>query len=104
MSLYGEWKEATIASGASSSSAVDLGRDYDWLSLEIPEMTTSQLYLQVAEALASTYYDLGRDTTTVEESFNHADVWQIGGWRYIKIISTAVQGAQRLIRVRGMRY
>lgn len=125
MSIYGEWRAATIASAGQESAEVDLGRDYDWVSLEIPQMDNCQLYLKVAEISGGTFYDLGRDINqgdmTVfntrikglineedieeeEELFNHADVWRLGGWRYIKVAATAPQSAERLIRVRGMRY
>ena len=104
MSVYGAWTATTIASGGTSSSAVDIGRDYDYLSVEIPEMTACKLYLKVAETLTGTYYDLGKETTTPEGTFNRADVWRAGGWRYIKVCATVGQGAERLIRVRGMRY
>lgn len=104
MSVYGEWKAATISSGASISSEVDLGRDYDYLSVEIPGMDVCKLYLQVAEISGGTFYDLGKDTTTNEEQFNRADVWRVGGWRYVKVVATKTQNAERLIRIRGMRY
>lgn len=104
MSVYGTWTATTIGAGASSSAAVDVGRDYDYLSVEIPEMDSCKLYLKVAEVLGGTYYDLGKETTTDEETFNRADVWRLGGWRYIKVVATASQVEERLIRVRGMRY
>ena len=104
MSIYGSWVAATIAADAFSSAAVDVGRDYDYLSVELPGMTTCKLYLQVAELLAGTYYDLGKETTTDLENFGRADVWRLGGWRYIKVVSTVAQSEEVLIRVRGMRY
>lgn len=104
MSIYGSWVSATILAGASSSSAVDVGRDYDYLSVELPGMTACKLYLKVAETLAGTYYDLGKDTTTDLENFGRADVWRLGGWRWIKVVSTVAQEGEVLIRVRGMRY
>ncbi len=104
MSYYGEWKTATIAVGANSSAAVDLGRRYDYLSVQIPAMDTCKLHLQVAELLDSTYYDLGKETTTNEEAFNRADTWRIGNWRYIKVVSSSPQTGERLIKVAGVSY
>ena len=104
MSVYGEWKAATILVGASSSSAIDLGREYDYLSIQIPGMDACSLLLQVAERLGGTYYNLGKDTTTDEETFNRADVWRLGGYRFIKVVASRAQTAERLIRVCGMRY
>lgn len=104
MSWHGEWQAATVASGAVTTSAIDLGRDCDWISLEIPTMDIGQLSLKVAETLGGTYYELGRETSTTESDFNRAETWTLGGWRYIKIVSTTTQTAERLIRVKGMRY
>jgi len=104
MSVYGQWKAATIAAGATKSAAIDLDREYDYLSIQIPAMDECKLYLQVAETTGGTYYDLGKDTTTDEEIFNRADVWRLGGYRFIKVVATTGQTAERLIRVCGMRY
>ena len=104
MSIYGRWKAATIAASGSKSSIVDLTRSYDRLTLEIPLMGECKLSLEVSEDLDGPYYELGKDTTTDLETFNRADVWQLGGWRYIKVVSSAQQSAERLIRVRGMAY
>lgn len=104
MSVYGGWKAATIAAGATTSSAIDLGREYDFLSLQIPAMDSCKLYLQVAEINGGTYYDLDKDAMEVEETFNRADVFRLGGWRFVKVVASRVQTAQRLIRCCGMRY
>ncbi len=55
MTIYGSWKAATIAAAATSSAAIDLGRSYDFLEIEIPTITQAQLYLQVARKADSTY-------------------------------------------------
>lgn len=104
MSVYGAWQEATISAGASESSVIDLGREYDYISVQIPGMTSCKLYLKVSETSGGTYYDLGKETTTDVETFNRADVWRLGGWRFIKVAATAQQENERLIRVCGMRY
>ena len=127
MSIYGEWKEATISSGYMESSAIDLGRDYDWVSIQIPVLDGGTLYLKVAEKTGDTYYSLGGDETTFHEMtafksapkdeedteeearedaevYNRADSLRLGGWRFIKVCCTTPQTAERLIRVRGMRY
>lgn len=104
MSVYGTWLPATIAAEATSSAVVDLGRDYDYLSIEIPEMDSCKLYLEVAERTGGTYYDLGKETTTDTETFDRADVWRLGGWQFVKVVASATQTAERLIRIRGMRY
>jgi len=104
MSVYGQWQAATIAAGAASSSVIDLGREYDYLSVQIPAMDSCKLHLQVSEKSGGSFFDLGKETTTNEETFNRADVWRLGGWRFIKVLSTVTQTQERLIRVCGMRY
>lgn len=105
MSVYGEWTAASIAAGAQESSAIDLGRDYDRLSIEIPLMDSCKLSLQVAERIGGTYYNLGPNSTATEnETFNRADVWELGGFRFIKVVASQVQSAERLIRIKGTRY
>ena len=102
MSLPGSWIAATIASSGTSSSAIDLGKVYDYLDIYLPTLTSCTLKLQVSEKLAGTYADLGSGVTTDTTTGGMYDVWELGGWQYIKVVSSATQGAERLIRVRGM--
>lgn len=104
MSRYGQWIAATIAEGESKSVALDLGIEYDNLSVTIPSMDECKMYLQVAELLAGPYQDLGKETTTDLETFNRGAAWTLGGFRYIKVCSTVAQTGERLIRIKGMRY
>ena len=104
MSVYGDWKAATISAGATKSAAVDLGRDYDYLEIQMPTMAACKLYLQVAETMGGTYYDLGKNVTTDEENFGRADIWKLGGHQFIKVAATKKQTSAVAIRVRGMRY
>lgn len=105
MSIYGKWQVATIASGAASSSEVDLGRDYDFLEIQIPTLDASTtIKLQVAELTGGTFYDLGDGITTAAGTHNYADVLNLGGYQFIKVVADNNQDAERLIRVRGMRY
>jgi len=104
MSMYGEWKAATIANGATSSAEVDLGRDYDFMEIQIPTITSGTIKVQTSENTGGTFLDLGDGVTTASGTHNYHDVFNLGGWRYIKVVSSVSQGAERLIRVRGMRY
>ena len=104
MSRYGQWVATTISAGGSKSTAIDLGIEYDNLSVTIPPMDECKMYLQVAELLAGPYQDLGKETTTDLETFDRGAAWTLGGFRYIKVCSTEPQTAQRLVRVKGMRY
>lgn len=102
MSERGSWKAATISAGVSETSAIDIGRAYESLDIQIPDMEACKLYLKTCETLGGTYYDLGKDATTEIDTFNRADVWKLGGWRYIKVASSNSQSADREIRVRGI--
>ena len=104
MSIYGEWKVATIADGQTDSAVVDLGRDYDFLEIQIPTLTSCTIKLQVAEKTDSSYRDLGDGITTATGTHNYHDVFKLGGWQFIKVISSVTQSSGDLIRVRGMRY
>ena len=105
MSIYGEWKAATILINQATSSVVDLGRDYDFLEIQIPPLDDpTTIKLQVAEKTASTYRDLGDGVTTSAGTHNYHDVFNLGGWQFIKVVADNSQSTERLIRVRGMRY
>ena len=105
MSLYGEWKAATIANAGTSSAEVDLGRDYDYLEIQIPTLDDpSTIKIQVAEKTGGTFMDLGDAVTTAAGAHNYADVFHLGGYQFIKVVADNAQDAERLIRVRGMRF
>ena len=105
MSIYGEWKAATILVDQATSGVVDLGRDYDFLEIQIPQLDDpTTIKLQVAEKTATTYRDLGDGVTTAAGTHNYHDVFSLGGWQFIKVVADNYQSTERLIRVRGMRY
>ena len=104
MSVYGQWLNATISASGTTTASIDLGRDYDYISVIVPPMASCTLQLMVSETEGGTYYDLGAEVTTDEEAFNRADVWRLGGYRFIKIKSSVLQATAVTIRVRGMRY
>jgi len=100
--VYGNPQDATISAGNVETSAIDLGREYEDLCLTIPAMDLCKLSLRVSTQLGGTYYDLG-DATTNEETFNRAAIWKLGGWRFIKIVASNTQNADRAIKVYGSR-
>lgn len=110
MSVYGQWLEATIASGQTSSGEVDLGRgnpfkSFDLLEIQIPTLVSCTIKIQVAENTGGTFRDLGDGVTTVAGIHNYSDVFYLGGWQFIKVVASQTQTTtDRLIRVRGMRY
>lgn len=104
MSIYGGWQAATIADNAKSSDEVDLGRPWDFINISIPTVTSGTLKLQVSESSGGTFQDLGASMTTATTTGAYNDVWKINGYQFIKVVSSATQGAERLIRVRGIRF
>lgn len=107
----GSWQDVTLSADTELTDEIDIDEDYEYLDLQIPSMAETQLYLQVSEgsddAGTFTYYNLG-DTEGVVmtdlSTFNRMCVWQIGGFRFIKIGTTIVQPSNVTIRVRGRRH
>ena len=79
-----------IIKGGAASSIVDLGGHYRYMLVTIPLIDTATLKLQVSLTQGGTYADLSTATTASGAgSFNTA--FNIYGWRYIKIVSSATQ-------------
>lgn len=105
MSVYGEFLTGTIAIDGTSTGAIDLGRDYDFIEVVIPTLVSGTLKVQTSSTLGGTYTDLGNGVVIPATTGAFNDVWQIGGWRYIKIVSSATQTVTaRNFVIRGMRY
>jgi len=105
MSIYGTWKTATItvATNATHSAEVDLGNDWDFLDIIIPSLTSCTLKLQAAQTTGGTFQDLGSGVTTPTTIGSYSDVWTLGGYRYVKVVSSASQGANETFQLRGWR-
>ena len=111
--IIGQWLAATIAIDGTSSDAVDLGRDYETLLIYLPTLVSGTVKVQVAEKLGGTYADVyitevstGAPVQQISAATTGDFVWvaSIGGYRYIKIVSSATQTiTARLIRVCGIR-
>ena len=103
--IIGEFKNATItiATDNDLTAAVDLGREYETLLVHIPTIDSANLTCYVAERLASTYYSLGSSITVAAGTGGFADIWDIGGHKYIKIGTSVAQTADRIFRVCGVR-
>lgn len=105
MSLYGSWVTGTITAGGTSTGVIDLGRDFDFLEVVIPLLISGTLQLQTSETTGGTYTNLDDTVTHAATTGEFNDVWALGGWQFIKIVSGATQTAtNRVFRVRGMRY
>ena len=103
MSLYGSWQTASIAINEATSDAVDLGRDYEYLQVILPALTSGTVKVTVCDTSGGTYQDLGSSITTATTTGPYSTVFKLGGWQFIKIVTSVNQGAARSIKVRGMR-
>ncbi len=101
------WKTATIdvSEDDALSDAVDLGEHYRYLAVIMPELTLARVGVQVAPALDGAYVALGSGgaAQTDPTTGDHATVFDIGGWRYIRLSTTAAQSADRSFAVQGVR-
>ncbi len=105
MSIYGDWIAATIDQNATSSDEVDLGRDWDYLEIQIPTIVSGTIKIQTAEKTGGTFRDLGDGVTTSTGTHNYHDTFNLGGYQFIKVVASVSQtGSDKDIRVRGMRY
>lgn len=101
MSVYGVWQDALMAT--TESVAVDLGRDYEWVQIYIPSITTANISFKVAEKIADTYYTLGSGSQVITAGLGgFTTVATIGGFQFLKIVSSASQSSVTF-RIRGSR-
>jgi len=104
MSIYSNWKTGTIATGGTSTGVIDLGKDYEYVQIILPTLTSCTLKVQVSDTVGGTYQDLGVSNITNTTTGGYGDVWKIGGYQFLKVVSSVAQAAARTIKVRGMRY
>ncbi|MCK9355818.1 MAG: hypothetical protein M0R22_01530 [Dehalococcoidia bacterium] len=101
------WKTATIDVSADDdlSDSVDLGEHYRYLAVIVPALTSARVGVHVAPSLAGTYVALGSGTSaqTDATSGGYATVFDIGGWRFVKLSTSAAQAADREFAVQGVR-
>jgi len=106
MSVYGAWKNAviTFATNATTSAAVDLGRDYDYVQIYIPTIDSANVSFTVSEIAGGTYYTLGSGNAIVTAGTGgFVTTVNLGGYQFIKVITSADQTENRTFRVRGSR-
>ena len=105
MSLYGSWVTGTIAIDGTSTDEINLGRDYDYIEIRIPALVSGALKLQTSNVTGGTFQDLGASVTTAATTGQYNDVWKLGGYQFIKIVSSATQTTTaRVFNIRGMRF
>lgn len=103
--LFSAWKTATIDKNGSVSDAVDLGlKPYQYLNIIIPTIDEAEVSLQVSNALAGDYQDLGDGVATATTEGSYSTTLRLGGWRYLKVKTSADQTTDAVaFKVRGYR-
>ena len=103
--IHGSWLDCTItiATSTTQSAAVDLGRQYETLIVLIPTITSSTLACYGASTVGGTYYPLGNSVVIAASTGGYADIWEIGGFEFIKIVAGTAQEANRTFSVCGVR-
>ena len=99
------WQTATItiATDDDLSDEVDLGDYYGYLNVILPELTSADVSLQVSDESGGTFQDL--DSATFAAGTGEVNTtFVLGGWRYLKVKTSASQAADREILVRGVTF
>ena len=101
------WKTATIdvSEDDDLSDEVDLSEHYRYLAVVIPTLTEARVGVHVATESGGTFVSLGSGNAakTDPTTGDYATVFDIGGWRYIKLSSSVAQAADRSFSVQGVR-
>jgi len=101
------WKTATIDVSADGdlSNKVDLGEHFRYLAVVIPTLDEARVGVYVATESGGSFKPLGNGNaaTTDPTTGGYATVFDIGGWRYIRLSTSAAQTAYRSFSVQGAR-
>ena len=101
------WKTATItvATDDDLSDEVDLGEHFRYLAVIIPAIDEARVGVQVAPASGGSYVALGSGNAAKTDPTTgaYATVFDIGGWRFVKVSTSVAQSADRSVSVQGVR-
>ena len=106
MPIYvGDFKDAviTIATSTTVSAEVDLENNCDLMQIIIPALTSCAVSVQVSDVTGGTFQALGSSQTTVTGTGSYSTMFKLGGYRFIKIVCSAAQAANRTFKVRGVK-
>ena len=112
MEKLSDWVTCLIDVSADNqtSTEADLGGYFDSLVIEIPTITSAQINVKVSRTSGGTFYDLystdadGTSAKIISDAGTGGLTWivPLGGFRYIKLYSSASQGADRTFYLRGI--
>jgi hypothetical protein len=104
--FVGDFKNAviTIATDDDLTPEVDLLDLCDAIQVIIPALTSCKVSVMVSDVTGGTFVDLGNAQTTNTTTGSYATMFKLGGYRFIKIKTSAGQASNRTFKVRGWRY
>ena len=86
-----------------ASPIIDLGRQYDYIMVQIPVINTGPIKLEATYSLdANEFRQIGTANATEATAGNYHACWAINGHQFIKIMQYHVQNANITWHVRGM--
>ena len=101
------WKTATIDVSADDdlTGEIDLGEHYRYLAVVLPTLDEARVGVQVSTGSGGSYVSLGSGTNaqTALTTGGYATVFDIGGWRFVKLSTSAGQSADCTFSVQGVR-
>ena len=105
MSLVYAWKSSAINISASNTltAETDLTRPFDLMAIDMPALTSTNLYVQGAQNAAGVFKRLGGDNNYLAcAAANYMEVVKIYGFQYIKLECATAQAANVTFKVRGI--
>lgn len=103
MSIHGDWVTGTIASSGTSTGEINLGVNADFLNIALPALTSGTITIQVTDIGGGTYQNLGSSINLPATTGGYTTTLRLGGYQYIKVVSSVAQASARTIKVRGIK-
>ena len=103
--VFGGWVSGAIGSDNVTTAEINLGQDYDRANIDIPTENSTTLTFLVSRSTGGTYKQLGASAVSISagtgNSFTTID---LGGFQYLKIVSSSQQTQGLTYWVRGYTY
>lgn len=97
-----QWTSTTYVTNSTLSNAINLGRIYDFIQLDIPAVNNCTFGIAVSMTAGGTYNTLGAATPAVNVGVgSKQEVFKIGGHQFLKLVSSVVQDVP-VIYYRGL--
>ncbi len=90
-----QWASVNVANAGTLSSAIDLGRIYDFIQLDVPPINTSTITIDVSKTAGGTYNALATTANVDVTTGSKQIVMNIHGYQFLKLNCVNAQGANR---------